>query len=273
MIKKIYTFIVSNKRKCWYLILLGASTIYVILQRNTIGPLSVLTVENLVFYMWLLLLLFPLFSEMEFMGIKLKKEVQKATKEVKDSINDLKMQIMDLTISNSSANYMVNSFGIAPSKEEVMDIVKNTRKPPEANTPTANDSDEIVTDETVYLFKVRLTLENALRAYCGHLNCNEHSTATQLLNIAISNGFLDRKNADYIKQIITICNRGIHGEIVSNEYIDFIKSVLPQVLAEIDSVTSRMGYKHLIVCPRCKYAGYTKQENVCPQCGYVTNDN
>lgn len=274
MIKNIYTFLISHKRKCWYLILFLGCTLYVILQRNSIGPLSTLTVDNLIFYIWLLLLLFPLFSEMEFMGIKLKKEVEKATKEVKDSVNDLKMQIMDFKSSNSNANSLSLILGgEAPSKQEVLEILKE-KQSQETDDKKPINLDEIVTDEIVYLFKVRLTIERALRTFCEHINGGARiPTINQLLNAAITNGLLDNKTADYIKQIFTICNRGIHGEIVSDEYIGFVRNVLPQVLDKINSKTYRMGYNYYFVCPRCKYAGYAEHENVCPSCGFVTDDD
>lgn len=274
MSKRPHTFPIFSIRRCWYLILLVASTLYVVLQRKSIGPLSIMTVQNLVFYIWLLLLLFPLFSEMEIMGIKLKKEVEKATKEVKDSITELKLQIMDLKISNSNANSLSLTFsGDAPSRQEVLEINKE-QQPQEAGDKKVLNTDEIVTDETVYLFKVRLTIERALRTFCEHINGDVRiPTINQLLNVAITSGFLDNKTTDYIKQIFTICNRGIHGEIVSDEYIGFVKRVLPQVLDKINTITSRMGHKYYFVCPRCKYAGYAEHENVCPSCGFITDDD
>jgi len=273
MNKRPHTFPIFSIRRCWYLILLVASTLYVVLQRKSIGPLSVMTVQNLIFYIWLLLLFFPLFSEMEIMGIKLKKEVEKATKGVKDSITELKLQIMDLKISNSNANSLSLTFsGDVPSRQEVLEINKK-QQPQETGDKKELNTDEIVTDETVYLFKVRLTIERALRSFCERLNCDEHSPIIQLLSVAVTNNFIDRKTADYIRQIVTICNRGIHGEIVSNEYIDFVKSILPQVLDKINTVTSKMGHKYYFVCPRCKYAGYAEHENVCPSCGLITDDD
>lgn len=259
------------KRKWWYLTLLIASTSYVYVQRNSIGIFSEFTVQNLIFYIWLMLLLFPLFSEMEFMGVKLKKEVERAAKDVKESITDLKMQVMDVKFSNSFANSLSFTFsGDAPSKQELAEIANDDK--PNSDAKNKLSMDDIVTDDVVYLFKVRLTLERALKTFSDHLNYDGRHSILQLLNCAVENGMLDRKNADYTKQIITICNRGIHGEIVSDEYMEFVKSVLPQVLGQINSITSRMGYKYYFVCPRCKYAGYSKYENVCPSCGFVSDD-
>ena len=71
------------KKKGWYILLLAASSGYVLFYRNEIYQLSEINARNLIFLLWLLLLIFPLISEMEFLGIKVKKEVEKSTEKVK----------------------------------------------------------------------------------------------------------------------------------------------------------------------------------------------
>lgn len=68
------------KRKWWYLVLLFATTGFVVYYRNNVSifELKEINAMNLIFILWLILLVFPLFSEMEFFGIKVKKEVEEA---------------------------------------------------------------------------------------------------------------------------------------------------------------------------------------------------
>ena len=61
------------KKKWWYLVLLILSTIYVWNYRYEIFQLSDLNVAVVIFLLWLVLLIMPLFSEVEFFGIKFKK--------------------------------------------------------------------------------------------------------------------------------------------------------------------------------------------------------
>lgn len=69
--KKMWQFI---KRKSWYMVLLIASSFYVWHYRSEIHQLKELNAQNLIFILWLLLLFWPLFSEMEFLGVKVKKK-------------------------------------------------------------------------------------------------------------------------------------------------------------------------------------------------------
>lgn len=60
------------------------------------NQLKELNAKNIIFILWIFLLAFPLFSEMEILGIKVKKEVEKATEEVKESLKNIQTQIIQL---------------------------------------------------------------------------------------------------------------------------------------------------------------------------------
>ena len=92
------------KRKWWYLVLLIGSSYYVYNFRNDIYELSTLNAKTLIFILWLILLILPLFSEIELLGVKVKKEVEKAKEEVKSSIQSIQTQIMQLQLNSSIAN-------------------------------------------------------------------------------------------------------------------------------------------------------------------------
>lgn len=105
--KKLFCSIWSYiKRKWWYLLLLVASSWFVYQNRVVVLNFEFEKFNSIsfIFILWLVLLMLPLFSEMELFGIKLKKEVEKNRAEVKDNINELKTQMLDLRISNSLAN-------------------------------------------------------------------------------------------------------------------------------------------------------------------------
>ena len=66
------------KKNVWYLFLLLISSIYIFINRNDIYQLTKLNVHNLIFILWLVLLILPLFSEIEIGSVKLKKELEKS---------------------------------------------------------------------------------------------------------------------------------------------------------------------------------------------------
>ncbi len=107
------------RNKIWYIFLLGISTVYVFYYRYEIYELKELNARSLIFIIWLILLLFPLFSEMELLGVKIKREVEKANKEVKDDIKELEAQFMELKLSNNIANNIQIGNPILPSEEKL----------------------------------------------------------------------------------------------------------------------------------------------------------
>ena len=118
---------VLKKRK-WYIILLVLSSIYVIKYRYDIFELKEINAMNLVFLLWLFLLLFPLISELEFLGIKIKKVVDKETSEIKKDVDGLRQQIAIAQNSNAIANSINLSYGIVPSRQEIEDKKNQTKK-------------------------------------------------------------------------------------------------------------------------------------------------
>ena len=59
------------KKNIWYCFLLLISSAYVFYYRYELYQLKTLNVRNLVFLIWIALLLLPLFSEMELLGVKI----------------------------------------------------------------------------------------------------------------------------------------------------------------------------------------------------------
>ena len=88
----------------------------------------------------------------------------------------------------------------------------------------------------MYLFKVRLTLEKILRGLCEGLDFTGVYNMNEMLKCVLRSEIIDKKTFDHLRQIITICNRGVHGEIVSDKYIKLVQVLLPQVIKEIGHV-------------------------------------
>ncbi len=234
---------------------------------------------NLIFILWLALLILPLFSEMEFFGIKLKRELEKTKTEVKESINELHLQLMDLKISNSNANTINFGNGFLPSEQKLKELVNEfisnssstdeTQKDNKQDTKVQNSINFDISEESTYLFKVRLLLEKSLTELCEKINFNNHKSMYEMTKHLVRCELINEKTADLLHQIIKIANRGVHGEIVSTEYIEFINRVLPEIQKQLSEANSHL---HYCVCPKCKYSGYSRYENVCPNCGFTTDD-
>lgn len=277
MKKELYDIWLYIKHRIWYLILLFTSSYFIYINRADVLALEFnkFNLINLIFVFWIVLLVLPLFSEMELFGVKLKKEVEKNKAELKDSIYELKSQILELKISNSLANSQsISIYNQLPTDKEVEQLLDDVAKTStDDKVQPQNSVDDFISETSIYLFKVRLTLEKQLGILCEKTGYVGNAIALpQMITHIVKNGLIDEKILDYVLQVSRICNRGIHGEIISAEYIKLVEALLPKILSELNTITSRLGYKYFFVCPRCRFSGYSEFENVCPACKFVSDE-
>lgn len=270
--KKLFTRVMEHRKEIWYVLLVLFGFAYVWFYRNELYDLNELNAKNLIFILWLLLLLLPLFSELEFLGVKIKKEVEKATGEIKESVSSLQTQIMQLSINNS----VVPTFYIGsnlPTQEEMKKATEAVAKAEDfSNEKNDNIQQKSLLDseyKNMYILKVRQELEILLRRICGKVGFQDSTSIRNMMKKLMQIGLLDVDTYDSINYVFSIVNRGFHGEIISNEYIEFIENVFPKIKKQLEDEESKLTFT---VCPRCKYTGFAKFENVCPQCGYVYDD-
>lgn len=267
---KVWEFI---KQKCWYIILLSASSAYVWYYRYEIYQLKEINARNLIFLLWLLLLLVPLFSEMEFLGVKVKKEVEKATEEVKESLQNLQTQMNQIQLTNSVATNFNFSNTPLPSEqkiEELLQMVKELQSTYPGTNVGSDNSAIVDGDKNVFLFKVRLDIETSLRELCEKIGCYDRIPMMKMTHLLNRAEVINGMTCDLIGQVIKIANRGVHGEIVSAEYVTFVEETYPEIMRQLKAASSRLVH---ITCPKCKYSGYSTHENVCPNCGYIHDDD
>ena len=231
------------KKKCWYIVLLCASSAYVWHYRFDIYQMKEINAQNLIFILWLFLLLFPLFSEMEFLGVKVKKEVEKATEGVKDSLQNLQTQIAQIQMTNSVANNISLSNTALPSEqkiEELLQMVRNLQsKDSDTDTPLA-DSATKIDNKNVYLFKVRLDIETSLRELCEKIGHTEKMPIMRMMQLLNRAEIINNMTCDLISQVIKIANRGVHGEIISTEYVDFVNETYSEIVRQLKEASSRL---------------------------------
>lgn len=269
-LSKVWEFI---KKKCWYIILLAASSAYVWYYRYEIYQFTELNARNLIFLIWLLLLLLPLFSEMEFLGVKVKKEVEKATEDVKETLQNLQTQMNQIQLTNSVAtNFNFNNTPL-PSEKEIqkqLKVVKELKTTyPESNAVPDNS---LMTDgdKNTLLFKVRLDIEISLRELCEKIGYYDRISTIKMAQVLNHAQVINGPTCDLISQVIKITNRGVHGEIVSAEYVTFVEEAYPEIMRQLKAASSQLVYT---TCPKCKYSGYSAYENMCPKCGYIYDDD
>lgn len=263
-IKKIKDLI---KHKGWYMFLLLATSIFMVFNYKNIGSVKELDTAAIIFVVWIILWLYPLFSSIQIGDVKLSRKIDNMQKETKEAINDIKMQIMDVKVSNSNNNILM--FGSLPPKEP-LDELKAIIKSEYGDEVVKKKYDIEVTEETVFLFESQFKLEQKIIALSSRYFYDGPKNMFQMVRFLERHEVLGRKQTNAIENILKICNRAIHGEKVADNYIEFVRDVLPIVIEQLGD--AMLKDPAILVCEKCGYKGPSKYENYCPNCGNVTCD-
>ena len=258
------------KKHWWYIFLLVISSLYVFTYRYDIYQMTELNAQNLIFILWLILLGLPLFSEIEIGNVKLKKEIEQTRAEVKESIGELKYQMLDLKISNNNSNMLVVNPPLA-SKDELTQMQRHAET--DSKVSSESDLNFMISEDNIYLFQVRLSLEKKMYALCNMFQYGERRTMYSMAQFLVQHEVIDYKTADLIREVINIANRGVHGEIIDSDYLQFVKKTYPMIKYTLDKANDfYSNNSYYCVCSKCHYQGPSKYSNVCPRCGF-TSDN
>src|SRR5215469_13274727 len=77
----------------WWLVLCAVITAYLIVRWPDLVAGKAVPADIFVFFVWVALLLVPIFQEVEFFGLKFKQEIEKAKKELKAEILSVRTEL------------------------------------------------------------------------------------------------------------------------------------------------------------------------------------
>jgi rubrerythrin len=270
------------KKHWWYFILLLSGSIFVYFNRYIIlqEKLNKFSAMTLIFLVWLILLLIPLFSEIEIVGVKFKRELEKTKDELSREIKDVRLDIINYKLANNNNNTLNFGSDFLPNIEKLKEMQKVINNSTLRKEPTEEEKvDDIkkykysikfeLPEENIFLFKVRTYLEQNLVDICSKFGFERIQNIREMIRFLNQKELINGSMADLLTEIIKISSRGIHGEILSKEYIAFIQNTLPQVEQIFQSINNRIEY---FVCPKCKYSGFTQNTSQCPKCGFNTDE-
>ena len=221
-----------NKTYYWIGLLIFFS---LILALKYFGFLSEITKEffYVIFGLWICLILLPLFGEIEFLGIKLKKEIDELKKEVKSEIQSIKYE---LNTSNKQQVFL--GYGLPPSdtkipelEKEINDLKEKLKQKEKVfgklnYTGLAGRFD--VSDTTIQLFQIRYKLEELITKIWSNyredleVENGRIISPVKMLNDLRDIDIIDSDVSEIIRGILSICNSAVHGKMTSKRQRNFV---------------------------------------------------
>lgn len=236
----------------WWVILIAAGAAFVFYRRAAIVGGQGTAIDLFVVGVGTALLLAPLFVEMEFLGLKLKQQIEEAKKELDQKISSLRADMRSEMQSNLSSSVTVSNQLPAPVPDNKLDdlvvevraAIGEMQKVVAANGQKQDITVPVrVSDDVVFVFAVRYSIEVEVKRILDDTNLDSIRRrslgVTRLLSQAVELELITPDVANAVKEVYAICSPAVHGEPVTEPQLKFLRSVAPDLLKTLRQVELR----------------------------------
>ncbi|MCC4766165.1 hypothetical protein FXW07_05930 [Methanosarcina sp. DH1] len=255
--KSLSYLVVNRKWFLWTALIVGG--FFFLNKRYTSVNGLFKTVDVIILLFWISLIIMPFFQEINFYGLKLKKEIDELKFDINRQFIDLSKEFIILRseINNSNENHsQLTSTVVFPplsdsqlSKREGIDrqILEETLEAWGIKKPSNESELTKAPDDVLYLFSVRYQIEKELKRVfneispisneISHNNNFRHLPTSRMVEYLKRLDYIDSNVANIIMQILGITNRAIHGEDISKGQFNFVHGTAPDLIAILKGIT------------------------------------
>lgn len=232
----------SNKfRIIWWICLLIICGGLFIWRLNPISKGDSAPIDIFIFLIFVALLLVPIFTEIEFFGIRLKREIEELKTQIKLQFGDLRNEIKNTQVQNIHQSF--SRFDKPPSDEELPELeIQVDKIIKEKLRVYGIESEKILNQEldvpphNLILFQVRYNIEKELRRIWENsygeyqLDLNKYPL-TKIIRELMRYKVIDSELHNILRETLSICNYSIHGEEVSENQIAFVNRKANEIIS------------------------------------------
>lgn len=217
----------------WWIIILTLTGLILFKRYPAIMSGLSVPADTFVFLVFIALMLLPVFSEISFFGVKLKKDIEDLKNDLQIKFGDIKSEIRNS--QNQTFNATIHGFGPPPPDSKLPDldtkIDRIIKSQVQKNEPNESNIEQNVPNENLDLFKVRYNIEKQLKRIWFSRFGNHPSVGFQIRYQPIQNMIKDLLIAEIIDldfhgillEILSICNYAIHGNDLTENQISFVR--------------------------------------------------
>lgn len=221
----------------WWVVLLLLTGIILYKRFEAITTGQSVPADVFVFLIFVALMLVPNFSEIEFFGLKLKKEIEDLKTDINVKFGDIKNEIRNS--QSQTLNQTIQAYGqygppppdnkLPELEEEIDRIVKAKLQENGVIIDQRLTSRIDVPEDNLTMFKVRYNIETQLRriwenrfyekSYDQRIN---HQPTMRIIQDLTKYEIIDNNFYGILREILSICNYAIHGEQVTDNQVSFV---------------------------------------------------
>lgn len=232
----------------WWIILIGLTGSILYKRYDSIVTGQSVPADIFIFLLFVSLMLVPIFSEIEFLGIRLKKEIEDLKQNMNIKLGDIKTEIRSSQVQTVHNTFQ--GFGPPPPdnklpelENEIDRIVKAKLSEHSASIKDILSTQVVVPENNLQMFKVRYNIENELRRiWQNRFENNEpndrwkNQSVIKITQDLTKFEIIDSNFYNILREILSICNYAIHGENVTDKQVSFVNKNAEQVLEYLNQV-------------------------------------
>lgn len=233
----------------WWIILLIFTGIILYTRYDAITTGQSVPADIFIFLIFIVLMLVPIFSEIELFGIKLKKEIENLKDDINIKFGDIKNEIRNS--QTQTVNTTFQGFGPPPPDNKLPELenkilrIVNTKLQELGVQPETKLAGSIdVPDNNMLMFQVRYNIENELRKiYKQRFNKKDldykyrpNQSASIILQDLTRYGIIENNFFLILWDVLSICNYAIHGRSVTDDKVSFVRKNARRVIDYLKQV-------------------------------------
>lgn len=207
------------------------------------------TADMLVFIVWIAVCLVPFFNQFEFLGIKLKGQIDEVKKELKGEINSLRSEISNTNNVDVKPSVWVGNQSTPASDEKLLEMEEKLNRIVKATEAgfgyeAKNKASSNIEPDIMFLFETRYQIESGLRKLAPLSGIVVERRALPMVKILyqlVENEVLPSELAKVAREVYSICSPAIHGDIdkITPTQVEFVKKVSPELISVINSAVEK----------------------------------
>lgn len=228
--------------KTLYWAALTALLTWVLLQRyQHVQVGSSQPIDIFLFLVWFALILCPLFAEINFFGLSLKKDIEELKRSVQNSFQNLTAELKnnnEFRPSYSPNIYVNRDAADYPNLEKKVESIlgKYGFKEQSEKTP---DPSTVVPNATMEMFAIRYQIEKEIRRIYTEMNFDDNRSKMPLfllLQRLVKEGILPSDLFVATREVYSATSAAVHGEDVSESQLNFVRDTGPKLVSALTNM-------------------------------------
>jgi hypothetical protein len=232
----------------WWIVLIGLTGTILFKRFDAISSGQSVPADVFIFLIFVALMLVPIFSEIEFFGIKFKKEIEDLKQDISIKLGDIKNEIRNN--QTQTVHQTVQTFGPPPPDNKLPELQNEIERILSAKLKEHGVSADIkiagridVPKDNLLMFQARYNIEKQLRRIweqrfeSGEIDPRfKHQPVTRIIQDLAKFEIIDNNFYGILREILSICNYAIHGEEVTENQVSFVTKNAKQILDYLSQV-------------------------------------